>query len=740
MSDWEVAEEAPARPAPATGGGSDWAVDEAPAPAPAAAPATPPPDNRGFWTRAYDSVAGGLGAVKHVAGVGLHDVTQNALGAFGIEHEAPPTDETRAARRRELERGVGDVVTLGYGNKAAEAVDKFAAQHGFEPHMTPEQQSRDAELAPEFRTAGQVGGSLLPNPLGKAVGAVGEVAGAVAGRAAPALVAGAAKVAAKAPAAVAGAAKNLATYEATAPAAAALSADASGHRLNAAREAAIDPAGLLISAGLGSAPALAKGTGHAVRELAERAPAAEAEQLMTGVMAGEGKHGRATTKAAKLLTPKETDAVAVLRADKDLRDVSAKPAKEALPVFHDRLDQAGSKLDPHYDVVDKATGGVSMHNLVNFLDDEAARLGQEPLNEQHVKAVEGIKRSALKAWAPGMEEELAGRARAIDMGLTPRKEIPDVQVPTRAVRKMVTRLQKRGTEVINALNPGESSQMKADMAGMMKTFIDGHLDAAAEKSPQVAHAVEQIRDINKQYSAIASMTNAIEQRQWKEATGATSAGGHIGNLLKHGGAVAAVPMLMHGNIPGAVGAVAAPHLLPAVKEIGHGAIAKTASIVRSPGYPQAIQRLAQAARAATSASDFIAQAVRAGMGPAAARRIYEAAHPNGPASRAPGLVGKFAITGDYPGLLDRGNIDLTNRPDVANADGSHSSVRSMSFEDNGKEVLVPTVSEDGRIMSDDEAMEQYRRTGRNLGKFATPEAATAYAEALHNQQAAGMRR
>lgn len=623
----EVDEFAPAPASPKAGAPAAEADEFAPAAA-EAAPAERPADTRGFFRRAYDSVASGLGAVKHVAGVGLHDVTQNALGAFGLEHEAPPTDEARAARRRELERGVGDVVTLGYGNKAAEAVDKLAHEHlGTELRMTPDQQARDAELAPEFRTAGQVGGSLLPNPLGKAVGAVGKVASAAAGRAAPALTAGAAMIAAKAPGALAGATRNLATYEATAPAAAALSADAGGHRLQAAREAAIDPAGLLISAGLGAAPAAVKGAGRTARELVEKAPAAEAEQLMTGVMAGEGKHGRATVKAAKLLTPKETEAVAVLRGDKELRDVSAKPAKEALPVFHERLEQVGSKLDPHYDVVDKATGGVSVHNLVNFLDDEIARLGAEPLNEQHVKAVEGIKRSALKAWAPSMEEELAGRARAIDMGLTPRKEIPDVQVPTRAVRKMVTRLQKRGTEVINALNPGESSQMKADMAGMMKTFIDGHLDVAAEQSPQVAHAVDQIRDINKQYSALASMTNAIEQRQWKEVTGGKSAEAHLGGLVHKAGNMAALGAFLHGNIPTAVAAAAAPHLSPALEQMKHGAVSKTSEAVRSPGYPAAIQRLAEAARAATNAADFVAQAVRAGMGPAAARRIYEAAHP-----------------------------------------------------------------------------------------------------------------
>lgn len=89
------------------------------------------------------------------------------------------------------------------------------------------------------------------------------------------------------------------------------------------------------------------------------------------------------------------------------------------------------------------------------------------------------------------------------------------------------------------------------------------------------------------------------------------------------------------------------------------------------------------------------------------------------------------------GLVEQGNIDLTNRPQVKNEDGTISTVRSMSFndEDSGKEILIPTVSESGEILSDDAAIDIYYKTGRHLGKFDTPEQATKYAEKLHNEQA-----
>ena len=86
------------------------------------------------------------------------------------------------------------------------------------------------------------------------------------------------------------------------------------------------------------------------------------------------------------------------------------------------------------------------------------------------------------------------------------------------------------------------------------------------------------------------------------------------------------------------------------------------------------------------------------------------------------------------GRYGLGNIDLYARPQVKNPDGSISTVRSMSFNDGLKEIVIPTVSDDGRIMTDNEAIDNYYKTGKYLGKFNTVDEATKYAQQLHNEQ------
>lgn len=102
----------------------------------------------------------------------------------------------------------------------------------------------------------------------------------------------------------------------------------------------------------------------------------------------------------------------------------------------------------------------------------------------------------------------------------------------------------------------------------------------------------------------------------------------------------------------------------------------------------------------------------------------------------------------YKGQEEPGNIDVNHRPVVKNADGSHSTIFSMTVPaENGKWALIPSIVDgkfltpDGKMpnMADKQAMmrledaatEHYKKTGEHLGIFVSPEAADAYASATH---------
>ncbi len=92
-------------------------------------------------------------------------------------------------------------------------------------------------------------------------------------------------------------------------------------------------------------------------------------------------------------------------------------------------------------------------------------------------------------------------------------------------------------------------------------------------------------------------------------------------------------------------------------------------------------------------------------------------------------------------VVEKGNINLSNRPVVKLPDGKIATVFSMSIGVDGKEVLIPCVSQDGRMLNRDEAVAEWRKTitkekpfGEHLGVFNDIPSADAYAQELHNSE------
>jgi hypothetical protein len=88
---------------------------------------------------------------------------------------------------------------------------------------------------------------------------------------------------------------------------------------------------------------------------------------------------------------------------------------------------------------------------------------------------------------------------------------------------------------------------------------------------------------------------------------------------------------------------------------------------------------------------------------------------------------------DTTGRWGKGNIDLNNRKVVHNSDGSISTEFSFTVGFDGKSVLLPSVV-NGKIVSEEEAIDHYLKTGEYLGIFDNEEEAQEYAQMLHERQ------
>lgn len=92
------------------------------------------------------------------------------------------------------------------------------------------------------------------------------------------------------------------------------------------------------------------------------------------------------------------------------------------------------------------------------------------------------------------------------------------------------------------------------------------------------------------------------------------------------------------------------------------------------------------------------------------------------------------------GPFSKGNINLNGRKVYVwpGKDGkpsdNFSSLESMSTNIGGKEVLLPKVTADGKMLTEEQAIQSHLKTGLHLGKFNTPEEATKHAIDLERRQ------
>ena len=102
-----------------------------------------------------------------------------------------------------------------------------------------------------------------------------------------------------------------------------------------------------------------------------------------------------------------------------------------------------------------------------------------------------------------------------------------------------------------------------------------------------------------------------------------------------------------------------------------------------------------------------------------------------------GKMGYGLFKQDFPepnlGMIEPPRADLSKWRGRQNPDGTRSSIVTISVGFDDGEVLIPTLTPEGKQMSPDEAIRRFRETGEHFGVFKDPGSASRYAEQLSNR-------
>lgn len=466
-----------------------------------------------------------FGARLRTGAANIANTVVGGARAVGESVTHPVDTITDPARRRQLERGLDDMLTLGYGQKLAARVGNAlgdtpdvaigpetfgggVAGSGGAPVANT--QAADQAAAPEFRQLGNIAGGLAP-------GATSALAG---------LGTRAARAAIPAGGGAAGAVRGLLGYQAAAPATAALSANSEGNRMGAAADVATDPLGNLLAGGLGAA--------------AGSAPARVNARIVQDVPHGEATAKLSTAKKFEARIGEDGEALAsMLERDPKLERKLAVDAKgspgRVVKTVQDRIEKVSATTDPIYEKI----GGVDLSRIDLAFHD----LAEKAKAAGRIEAVGPIQRArAALADAYGERTE-KGQVIA-----------PGTLLDARAARNFANGI----GEAAFSGDPNVTPKVRVRAQQDLYRAVTGAIEAAAKET---GADLARLKQANRDMSILLPMRDALKERAAKEAVGRTS----LYSLLAEGQSGAAVRALAGGSIAGVKGAVAAVALPAAAR-------------------------------------------------------------------------------------------------------------------------------------------------------------------------------
>jgi len=296
----------------------------------------------------------------------------------------------------------------------------------------------------------------------------------------------------------------------------------------------------------------------------ERSPELADEQALRALAGSESSAGSARWSKARALVKDPqirselTQAGELGGKQTSLRALAGKSTDEVRAFVAAQKERIGSTLDAIYDATDGKSGGMRVSNIVDSLDARIAKLSATPGNQPFVKALEDTRADVLRSWAPQLTAALKADEASVPAVRAAILKSLDVAVPSKDVRAFASTLQERGSESIDRLNPGVATQAKRYLGSTVRDIVNEHVESALG-----AADAEKLKAANARMASLYRLDDVLAERADKEAAGRMSGRGLLEQTLGHGSLVGAGVLAMHGNIPGAVAAAAAPVALKA---------------------------------------------------------------------------------------------------------------------------------------------------------------------------------
>jgi hypothetical protein len=394
---------------------------------------------------------------------------------------SPIDTVTTPEKRRQLLRGVDDMVTWGYGGQLAKKIENALPESARLGPTLEETEESDQQAAPEFRQAGQMAGMFVP-------GATSSLAKGGASLAAKAIKPGA-TVAREA---VRGGGRAVLGYGMTAPVVAGLHAGNENRRLEAAGEALGDPLGPLTAAATGAATS---GLGKLIGGAPKRAEESEIGGLKEGV--------QYKTRIQKF-DANEGDIRAVLTNDKELRSLIKTDPQKAAALAEKRLETvADAELEPFY------------QHLKDIGQDNVPLATVEKQLQGVRASLKGVAKKPLRESVDGLIEDFRAEAAA-NGGSVSASEL---------LRPDATTFQQLGFGNLANFGPVPLvKQLKQQVGGAIRSAIGDHMESVGA-DPKIKAA---FRDANKRVSTWNRITEILDEKATRADANAPAAGDLVG--------------------------------------------------------------------------------------------------------------------------------------------------------------------------------------------------------------------